>query len=163
MVRPHSDGNVQRRCHVHGSNGFFHPSLSRNFQTNLSPSQCFFEVGYGGILLVVGVFIADTASDRYRAMLMGWSKTPYIVKVFLGPVIAQKFQQSSSFRWAFGTFAIAYPVFCLPILVVLYLNQRKAANRGIVLAPKTKNRTLMQSFWYYFVDYDGENAILSFM
>ena len=92
---------------------------------------------------------------------MGWSKTPYIVKVFLGPVLAQKFYQTSSFRWAFGTFAIAFPLFCLPILLVLYLNQRKAANRGIVLTRKTSNRTMLQSVWFYFVDYDGEINILS--
>ena len=139
----------------------FYLSSSKNFRTDLRYFQCFFEVGYGGILLVVGVFIADTASDRYRAMLMGWSKTPYIVKVFLGPVIAQKFYESSSFRWAFGTFSIAYPVFCLPILLVLYLNQRKAANRGIVLTRKSSNRTMMQSIWFYFIDFDGEINILS--
>lgn len=122
--------------------------------------QCFFEIGYSGIVYVVGVFIADTSSQRYRALLLGLSKMPYVVKVFVGPILAQKFYETSSFRWAFGTFTIAYPVFCLPILVVLYLNQRKAAKSGIYLVQQNSSRTpLPQTILNYCIDYDGESNL----
>jgi hypothetical protein len=103
---------------------------------------------------VLDVFLADTSSLKNRALVFAFSTTPYIVTTFAGPRAAQSFQETSGWPWGFGTFAIITPVIAMPILAVLWTNQRKAYRRGILKKEKS-GLNFGQSALFYFWEFDG--------
>ena len=103
---------------------------------------------------VLDVFMADTSSLKNRALVFAFSTTPYIVTTFIGPPAAQSFIETSGWPWGYGTFAIIVPIIALPILSVLWINQRKAIREGLLVREKS-GRTLGQSIGFYFWEFDG--------
>ena len=102
---------------------------------------------------VLQVFIADTSGIQNRALAFAFSTSPYIFTTFAGPAAAQAYYENSTWQWAFGSFAIITPVITMPILIILYMNQRKAAK--LMVIPKVpSNRTFIQSFAHYFMLFD---------
>jgi len=73
-------------------------------------------------------------------IVFGLNSTAYIGNTFAGPALAQLFLEHSSFRLAFGTFAIIVPFVAIHILFMLWLNLRKAKNIDIVEARKESGR-----------------------
>jgi hypothetical protein len=57
--------------------------------------------------------------------------------------------------WEIGTFAIITPVITLPILYVLYTNQRKAAREGLLVKERS-GRTFWQNINFFFWEFDGQ-------
>lgn len=102
---------------------------------------------------VLQVFIADTSGIQNRALAFAFSTSPYIFTTFAGPAAAQEFYEHSTWQWAFGSFAIITPVITLPILFILYNNQRKAA-KACIIPKEPSNRTFLQSFAHYFMLFD---------
>ena len=105
---------------------------------------------------VLDVFMADTSSLKNRALVFAFAQTPYIVTTFIGPRAAQSFLETSGWPWGYGTFAIITPLITIPILSVLWINQRKAVKEGL-LVKKRSGRTIVQSIQYYFWEFDGES------
>jgi len=66
-------------------------------------------------------------------------------------------EETSGWPWGYGTFAIITPVITIPILVILYLNQRKALRDGLLVKEKS-GRTLWQSVNFYFWEFDGQST-----
>ena len=114
----------------------------------------FYWVGFNGMAYVLDVFMADTSSLKNRALVFSFATTQYIATTFAGPKAAQSFYETTGWRWGFGTFAIVTPVICLPILFVLYKNQRKAIREGLLVKTKS-GRTFKESVSYYFWEFDG--------
>lgn len=105
---------------------------------------------------VLDVFMADTSSLKNRALVFAFATTPYIATTFAGPAAAQSFYETSGWPWGFGTFTIITPVIAMPILFVLWKNQRKAYREGILV--KTKSElSLGQKIVFYFWEFDCKN------
>jgi MFS family permease len=102
---------------------------------------------------VLDVFMADTSSLKNRALVFSFTTTPYIVTTFIGPRAAQSFVDTSGWPWGFGTFAIITPVIAMPIVAVMYLNERKARESGLLKKEKS-GRTFSQSVKFYFWEFD---------
>lgn len=102
--------------------------------------------------------MADTSSLKNRALVFAFSNTPYIVTTFIGPRAAQSFLRTSGWPWGFGTFAIITPVIAIPIMVILWRNQRKAVREGILVRYKS-GRTFTQSVSYYFWEFDSKSTV----
>lgn len=107
---------------------------------------------------VLDVFMADTSSLKNRALVFAFSNTPYIVTTFIGPRAAQSFLRTSGWPWGFGTFAIITPFIAIPIMVILFRNQRKAAREGILVKRKS-GRTFTQSVSFYFWEFDSKCTV----
>jgi MFS family permease len=127
-----------------------------NNVTTYAAAQVFYWVGFNGMAYVLDVFMADTSSLKNRALVFAFSQTPYIVTTFAGPRGAQSFLETSGWRWGFGVFCIVTPVIAMPILAVLWKNQRKAIREGL-LVRKRSGRTLSQNITFYFWEFDGNN------
>ncbi|KAJ6447316.1 putative nucleosome binding protein [Purpureocillium lavendulum] len=65
-----------------------------------------YEIGYGGILYTLLVFVTDKAQLKYRPMAIALTKVPYIATTFAGPRAAQAFYSRGLVKWAFGSFMI---------------------------------------------------------
>lgn len=113
-----------------------------------------------GMSYVLSVVVADTSSLKNRAIAFAFTSCPYIATAFAGPTAAESFFNTSGFRWAFGCFAIVTPVMSLPIFVLLWLHQRKAARLGLLVS-EPSGRKWWQSVWHYTVEFDGKLFLCS--
>lgn len=112
-------------------------------------------VGHIGIIYVITIILADITTLKNRMLLIGINGTPIIASVFAGPRIAELFYTQVNFRWAFGAFIIIMVVFCAPVAVIFIYSKRKAVAQGVYPA-RVKTRSAMESFKYYFVQFDGK-------
>lgn len=108
---------------------------------------------------VLDVFMADTSSLKNRALVFAFANTPYIVTTFIGPRAAESFLRTSGWPWGYGSFAIITPVITIPILTILWRNQRKAFRDGLLIRREKSGRSLMQGVIHYFWEFDGKPAI----
>ncbi|KAK3306075.1 major facilitator superfamily-domain-containing protein [Chaetomium strumarium] len=121
--------------------------------------QVFYWVGYNGITYSISIFIADTSALKNRALMFAFASSPYIITVWIGGPLANAFLNGPGFRWGFGAFAIITPFICSPLLVLFYINYRKARRMGLI-PDRNSGRTWMQSFKHYFIEFDIIGLIL---
>jgi MFS family permease len=108
-----------------------------------------------GFLSAMDLIIADSTSLKNRMLMTGINGTPLIIAVFAGPEIATHFL-THNIRWAFGCFAIILAAVSIPPALLMLYWERQAFKQGI-LAKKESDRTLLQSLWYYFVQFDSKS------
>ena len=111
-------------------------------------------IGNTGVGLCLEVFVADTTGLRNRAFAWGFASTPYIATAFVGPLAAQSFLAMTTWRWAYGAFAIIMPFVLVPLAVIFKFYQRKAEKMGLFVK-NPSGRTRMQSLVHYFHEFDG--------
>ncbi|KAK3068166.1 MFS siderochrome iron transporter 1 [Teratosphaeriaceae sp. CCFEE 6253] len=123
-----------------------------NVQT-YAAAQVFYWVGYNGLDYSLSIFIADTSSLRNRGFMFAYASSPYILTTWIGGPLAARFLAGPGFRWGFGAFAIVVPLVNLPLFAFFLWNYRKAKRAGLMPARK-HNRTRLQSFKYYALEFD---------
>lgn len=112
-------------------------------------------VGYDAIYLILDVFVADTTGLRNRAFAFGFVSTPFICTAFTGPLAAEEFLAHSTWRWAYGAFAIIMPFIFVPLAIAFKFYQRKAERMGLC-TKASSNRTTLQSVIHYIHEFDSE-------
>lgn len=122
-------------------------------------AQVFYWVGFNGMAYVLDVFLADTSSLKNRAFVFTFANTPYIATTFIGPPAAASFLKTSNWQWGYGTFAIINPIIAMPILTVLWRNQRKAYREGLLQKREKSGRTFLQSVTFWFWEFDGTSSL----
>lgn len=77
------------------------------------------------------IFIADSTSLLNRGI---WSSLPESVAsiptLYLGTIVADKVLKDSTWRWGYGMWAIVLPVCSAPLVVTMYVLQRRAKKNG---------------------------------
>ncbi|KAK3495174.1 siderophore iron transporter mirC [Neurospora hispaniola] len=114
--------------------GYILMAASKNVETYAS-AQIFYAAGSTGLQILQQVFIADTSSFLNRALFSSLPDSPFLVTVWIGPLIASAILATTTWRWGYGMWALILPVAFLPLALSLYLNRRKAEALGI-LKPK---------------------------
>lgn len=114
--------------------GYILMAASKNVETYAS-AQIFYAAGSTGLQILQQVFIADTSSFLNRALFSSLPDSPFLVTVWIGPLIASAILATTTWRWGYGMWALILPVAFLPLALSLYLNRRKAEKLGI-LKPK---------------------------
>ncbi|PQE25990.1 siderophore iron transporter protein [Rutstroemia sp. NJR-2017a BBW] len=138
--------------------GLIMMAACRNVET-YAAGQVFYWLGFDGMMYVLNVFMADTSSLKDRALVFAFSTTPYIATTWAGPPAAASFLKTSGWPWGYGAFAIITPAIALPILILLWVNQRKAERQGLIKKIPS-GRTFGESFNYYFWEFDVIGLVL---
>ena len=125
-----------------------------NVQTYCA-AQVFYSIGFSGMIFSVDVMTTDSSSLRDRALAFAFTSSPYIITALAGPKAAEGFYEHISWRWAFGCFAIILPFVATPLFVLLLRNERRATKNGL-LVRRNSGRTLVQSLWFYMIEFDGK-------
>lgn len=73
---------------------------------------------YSAVNFILVVFIADASGLRNRAFAYAFIGTPSICTAFVGPLAAQAFYTHSTWRWAYGCFAIIIFFTFVPLALV---------------------------------------------
>lgn len=118
-----------------------------------------YTVGYLSLGFILSVFVADASGLRNRGLAYAFVGTPTICTAFTGPLVAEAFIEKSSWRWAYGTFAVVQTVTFVPLAVLFKHFEKKAKKEGI-LSEDNKGRTALQSIVHYFHDFDVVGAFI---
>ncbi|KAK0623180.1 major facilitator superfamily domain-containing protein [Immersiella caudata] len=106
-------------------------AASKNVETYAS-AQIFYSAGSTGLQILQQVFIADTSNFLNRALFSSLPDSPFLVTVWIGPVIASAILANSTWRWGYGIWAMILPVAFFPLALSLFLNGRKAERMGLL-------------------------------
>lgn len=115
-------------------------------------------IGYDAIYFILDVFMADTTGLRNRAFAFGFASTPFIATAFVGPLAAESFLKMSTWRWAYGAFAIIMPFVFVPLAVVFKIYQKKAEKMGIY-KKESSGRSIIQSIIHYIHEFDSKSTV----
>lgn len=115
-------------------------------------------IGYDAIYFILDVFMADTTGLRNRAFAFGFASTPFIATAFVGPLAAESFLKMSTWRWAYGAFAIIMPFVFVPLAVVFKIYQKKAEKMGIY-KKESSGRSIIQSTIHYIHEFDSKSIV----
>ncbi|PYI09246.1 putative siderophore iron transporter [Aspergillus sclerotiicarbonarius CBS 121057] len=130
-----------------------------NNPTSYAAGYVLYWVGYDAVYLILDVFMADTSGLRNRAFAFGFASTPFICTAFTGPLAAESFLKTASWRWAYGVFAIVMPFVFLPLAVIFKFYQRKAESMYIY-GRESSGRSTLESIVHYFHEFDVMGAFL---
>ncbi|KAI9045076.1 siderochrome-iron transporter MirC [Aspergillus affinis] len=118
--------------------GYIQMAASNNVQAYAS-AQIFYSAGSTGLQILQQVFIADSSSLLNRAFLALLPEFPFLITVWIGPMIADAVLQNLSWRWGYGMWSIILPASFLPLALSLLLNQRKARRLNLIKPRKTRH------------------------
>ncbi|KAI0911914.1 siderochrome-iron transporter MirC [Ustulina deusta] len=110
--------------------GYIQMAASANVQT-FAAAQIFYSAGSTGLQILQQVFIADTSDMLNRALFSSLPDTPFLVTTWIGSIIGGAIVATSTWRWAYGIWAIVLPVVFLPLALTLFLNGRRAKKMGL--------------------------------
>ncbi len=110
--------------------GYIQMAASANVQT-FAAAQIFYSAGSTGLQILQQVFIADTSDMLNRALFSSLPDTPFLVTTWIGSIIGGAIVATSTWRWAYGIWAIVLPVVFLPLALTLFLNGRRAKRMGL--------------------------------
>ena len=130
--------------------GYVQQATSDNVET-YAAAQLFYAAGQTGLQILIQIFIADTSDLVNRALCSTLPTLPFLINVWVGSTLADKLIHSASWRWGYGIWAIVLPIAYLPLALALYLNQRKAAKRGLLPPSPFKNKTywgMAKHLWF---------------
>ncbi|KAG2225569.1 hypothetical protein INT45_013680 [Circinella minor] len=124
---------------------------------NNLPTFCaayvFYSIGFGGMIFSVDVITADASKLKNRGLAFAFTSSPYIITAFAGAKASEGFYENISWRWGFGAFSIIFPVVAAPLYFILKFNIRKAEKQGVLHKEKS-DKTIFQTVWYYFIEFD---------
>ncbi|CRG90574.1 Siderophore iron transporter mirC [Talaromyces islandicus] len=139
--------------------GYIQMAASNNVQTYAS-AQIFYSAGSTGLQILQQVFIADSSDLLNRALFALLPELPFLVTVWIGPMIADAVLQKASWRWGYGMWAIILPATFLPLALSLLFNQRKAKRLRLIRMRAPKRRNLLDVLHSTLVELDMFGLIL---
>jgi MFS family permease len=116
-------------------------------------------IGYDAIYFIMDIFVADTSGLRNRAFAFAFVSLPFICTAFTGPLAAEAFLTTTTWRWAVGAFVIVMFFVFVPLAVVFKFYQIKAEKLGLFKRTPS-GRTSMQSIVHYFIEFDMIGVLL---
>ncbi|CAG8023798.1 unnamed protein product [Penicillium olsonii] len=117
-------------------------------------ANVFYYFGFSGMEFCVDVITADISQLKNRALAYAFTSSPYIITAFAGPKVADQFYAHTGWRWAYGTFAIIFPVVAAPLFFVLKFNLAKAKKGNAVVVKENSGRNFFQSVWFWILEFD---------
>jgi MFS family permease len=130
--------------------GYAQQAASNSVRT-YAAAQIFYSAGATGLQILTQIFIADTSDLSNRAFCSALPGLPFLATVWIGPELAERVLQMLNWRWGYGVWTIVLPVSFMPLALALFLNQRKAAHRGILPKSQFEGQTALESIrtlWY---------------
>lgn len=103
----------------------------------------------------VDLLTADASQLKDRGLAYAFTSSPYIITAFGGSKASNEILDGMGMRWGIGIFAIIFPVVAAPLYGILKYNLHKAKKEGHIVAERS-NRTVLQSIWFYTVEFDGK-------
>lgn len=130
--------------------GYIQQAASNNVRAFAS-AQIFYSSGSQGLQILEQIFVADSSDLLNRALMSTLFDVPFLWTTWAGAPVAQSILKHTTWRWGYGIWAIALPVASLPLLVSLWLNQRKAKKMGLLKKSQFEGLStfeVLKSLWF---------------
>ncbi|KAK4898652.1 hypothetical protein LTR27_003824 [Elasticomyces elasticus] len=130
--------------------GYIQQAAAKDVRT-YAAAQVFYSAGQTGLQILIQIFIADTSDLLNRALVVTLPDVPFLVNVWVGPPLADAILHNLSWRWGYAVWAVVLPIAFLPLGLTLFINQRRAAQRGLLPCSPFEGKTrweVAKSLWY---------------
>ncbi|KAL5627693.1 hypothetical protein BROUX41_003846 [Berkeleyomyces rouxiae] len=115
-------------------------STAKNIEA-FAAGAVLYQIGYTMIILLVEVIIGDVSSTRSRVFLSYIPATPFIINTWVSGDISEAVLKVTSWKWGIGMFGIIYPVCAMPLIITLWVVDRRAKKQGLAKDSFTNKRT----------------------
>ncbi|XEU97486.1 hypothetical protein FSHL1_002772 [Fusarium sambucinum] len=116
-------------------------------------AQVFYYVGYYGIQFSLVIFISHSAPIRNRALLFGIVWSPSLISTWAYGPTADRILTILGYRWGFGVWCIIIPIFCAPVLALMFRFDKKARQAGLIKRTE-HGKTIAERIIFYFKELD---------
>lgn len=112
-----------------------------------------YQIGYTMILLLVEVIIADITSTRARLLFSYIPTTPFLIVTWVSGNISASVLSVTDWHWGIGMWCIIFPVCALPLVLSLFVVNRRARKLGLMdaytsdLKSQSPGSFLIDLFW----------------
>ena len=130
--------------------GYIQQAASNSVRT-YAAAQIFYATGSTGLQILIQIFIADTSDLLNRSLVGTIPDVPYLVNVWIGPQLAQRILNTTGWRWGYAIWVVVLPLAFMPLALALFINQKKAAKRGILPRSQFEGQTAWEiatTLWY---------------
>ncbi|PNS18887.1 hypothetical protein CAC42_5426 [Sphaceloma murrayae] len=93
-------------------------------------ATAFYATGQTGVQILSQIVIADISDLLDRTILSSFLDVPFLLSVWIGPVIAQVILKNLTWRWGYGIWAIIVPISFIPLAWSLLSTRRNALRNG---------------------------------
>ncbi|KAG8531583.1 uncharacterized protein KY384_003213 [Bacidia gigantensis] len=139
--------------------GYAQMAASSNVQTFAS-AQIFYSAGSQGLQILQQIFIADTSCLLNRALLSGLPDQPFLITVWVGPVIADTVLDKLTWRWGYAVWLIVLPIAFSPLAFSLLWNMKKANNVQLLPRGIRRQRSVLDFVRKLWLDLDVVGLVL---
>ncbi|KIX09571.1 uncharacterized protein Z518_00651 [Rhinocladiella mackenziei CBS 650.93] len=113
-------------------------AASENIHT-YAAAAIFYSAGLSGYSIVQQIFIADTTKLINRGFWGSLVEAITVIPVlYIGTTIGEQMILHSTWRWGYGMWTIIVPVAAIPLIVIIYIHQRRGM-RAMPPAPKVSH------------------------
>ncbi|GAA5863816.1 hypothetical protein JCM8547_006074 [Rhodosporidiobolus lusitaniae] len=89
-------------------------------------------LGASAFTQINSTLIADLTPLKWRGMAQAIMTTPYLCTVWFTSEIVAGLSGGSKWRWGYGMYAIIFAVFWAPAIILMFLLERRALQKGLV-------------------------------
>lgn len=139
--------------------GYIQQAASDSVQT-YAAAQIFYAAGSTGLQILIQIFIADTSDLLNRAFCSALPDVPFLATVWIGPQLAQTILSNLTWRWGYGIWIVVLPLAFMPLALALFVNQRKAAKRGLLPESPFKDQTFSETVRTLWFELDAFGLLL---
>ncbi|KAI8336860.1 major facilitator superfamily domain-containing protein [Choanephora cucurbitarum] len=126
---------------------FIAMACSHNYNGLLNKGgQVVYAFGYSGIYVLGPILIGGKLN-----LVLAFYNFPLIINLFAGSAAAQKMLETIGWRWAFGHISIIAFVASIPIVVTLWVIQRKVYKSGLITQDEQTSEPNETKGFAYFV------------
>ncbi|KAH6681034.1 siderophore iron transporter mirB [Plectosphaerella plurivora] len=128
-------------------------------------AQVFWTVGSTSLFYTISILVADLSDLRNRALVNALAASPNMITVWVAAPVAEGFLNGPGWEWCFGALSVIVPFTCLPLLVLLVINYRKAKKLGKIPTAASEAAArpglpILSSLGYYAREFDAVGLLL---
>ena len=139
--------------------GYIQMAGSNNVKTFAS-AQVFYSAGFTGLQILIQIFVADTSDLLNRALFSSLPDVPFLVTVWVGPLIANSLLTHTTWRWGYGLWSIVLPAAFMPLAFALFVSMRKAARLHLLPPSPWKGQSIIGGLKHLWFELDIMGLLL---
>ncbi len=89
-----------------------------------------YQIGYTGVQLLIQVLIGDTSPLKARLVCSFVPTLPFLINTWVSGDVTAATLKVTGWSWGIGMWAIIYPIVIIPLLISLFVMNRRAHKSG---------------------------------
>lgn len=99
--------------------------------------------GNTGVQVLQSIIIADSTTAKWRGLIIGIVNLPYLINFGVAGPLVEVVMRNRGWRFGFYLWTVIVPLSALPLLITLFVGQRRARNAGLMTTSPIQSRWLL--------------------